>query len=79
MLATDNSVVEAALHKGNSSDKKSFDLMVRLRSTELAGGSRILVAHVSGKRMIAQGTDGVSRGNTQEGVCAGEALIKFCP
>ena len=29
--------------------------------------------------MIAQGTDGVSRGNLREGITVGETMISFCP
>ena len=79
LLATDNSTVEAALYKGNSSSEKLFDLVVRLRNAELRSSCKLLVTHVSGKRMIAQGTDGVSRGNLREGVAVGEAMISFCP
>ena len=42
-------------------------------------GATILVTHVSGKRMIAQGADGVSCGSLKEGVCLGAAMSAFCP
>ena len=29
--------------------------------------------------MIAQGTDGVSRGNLKEGVSVGEQMLELCP
>ena len=35
VMATDNEVAEWALYKGNSSDKKLFGLVVRLRKLEL--------------------------------------------
>jgi hypothetical protein len=34
---------------------------------------------VSGKRMIAQGADGLSRGLLNEGVMAGESILSFVP
>ncbi len=37
----------------------------------------IHVIHISGKRMIAQGTDGCSRGSLMEGVMAGEDMLTF--
>jgi hypothetical protein len=40
-------------------------------------GMTILVIHISGNRMIAQGTDGGSRGLLMEGVMAGEDMLKF--
>ena len=38
-----------------------------------------MVIHVAGLRMIAQGTDGVSRGLLEESVCLGKAMASFCP
>ena len=40
---------------------------------------KILITHVSGARMIAQGTDGLSKGSVDQGVGLGEAMTKFCP
>jgi hypothetical protein len=71
-LFTDNSTVEGALYKGNTPSKKLFNLIVRLRKTAFENGATVLVSHVSGKRMIAQGTDGISRGELNEGVRSGE-------
>ena len=79
ILATDNSTVEGCLYKGNSPSMKLYDLVVRLRALELRTGSFILVTHVAGKRMVAQGTDGVSRGSLREGVCLGDAMTAYCP
>ena len=68
LLATDNSVVERALYKGNSTSKKLFKLVLRFKSLELEYGCKILVTHVAGTRMISQGTDGISRGRLNQGV-----------
>ena len=35
--------------------------------------------HVAGTRMIAQGSDGLSRGNLSEGVMRGTAMDSFIP
>ena len=59
-LCTDNSTVEAALYKGNSSSRKLFDLVLRVRTLEMKESVRILVSHVSGERMKAEGPDGTS-------------------
>ena len=40
-------------------------------------GLTIHIIHISGKRMIAQGTDGCSRGSLMEGVMAGEDMLTF--
>ena len=79
IVATDNSTVEAALHKGNSSNVKLFDLIVRLRSLELETGGKFIITHVSGNRMKKQGTDGISRGQLTEGISIGEYMLNFCP
>jgi hypothetical protein len=78
-LCTDNSTVEAALAKGNSSSRKLFYLVLRVRLLEMKHGCRIIVSHVSGERMKAQGTDGVSRGHMKEGVSAGMSMMSFIP
>jgi hypothetical protein len=76
---TDNSTVESCLYKGNSSSPKLFQLMVRMRKLEMTHNASIVVSHVSGKRMIKEGTDGVSRGQLREGVTAGESMLSFIP
>jgi hypothetical protein len=77
---TDNSTVEAALYKGNSKSRKLFNLVVKLRKLQLSSGVRFVVSHVSGKRMIEQGTDGVSRGCMKEGVAAsGQGMLTYIP
>jgi hypothetical protein len=78
-LCTDNSTVEAALYKGNSSSVKLFELVVRVRKLEMHQDARILVSHVSGERMKAEGTDGASRGQLKEGVTIGENMLDFIP
>ena len=64
-LFTDNSTVEGAVAKGNSPSQLLFDLVIELKRTELKYGFVTHVVHISGKRMIHQGTDGASRGETQ--------------
>jgi hypothetical protein len=76
---TDNTTVEGALSKGNSSSPKLFHLVLKLRKLQVEHGVKIVVSHVSGKRMIAQGTDGVSRGTLGEGVAAGADMLQFIP
>ena len=79
IIATDNAVAEAAIYKGNSSSEKLFDLVVRLRELELKSSANIIVTHVSGERMKAQGTDGVSRGSLREGINIKGIMLDFCP
>jgi hypothetical protein len=76
---TDNTTVESALYKGTSKSEKLLSLVIRVKLLETRRGIRILVSHVSGKRMIAEGGDGVSRGSLNEGVMAGEDMLSFIP
>jgi hypothetical protein len=78
-LCTDNSTVEAGLAKGNSSSPRLFELVLRVRLLQMKYRCKIIVTHVSGKRMVAQGTDGVSRGHLKEGVSTGEDMLSFIP
>jgi hypothetical protein len=70
-LFTDNSTAESAFYKGSSSSKKLHSLVLRLHKLSIDYQVIIHMIHISGKRMIAQGTDGCSRGVLMEGVMAG--------
>jgi hypothetical protein len=76
---TDNSAAEGAFYKGTSSSRRLFELVLRLRALQMNGGLSLHVIHVSGKRMIAQGTDALSRGITTAGVMAGMDFSSFVP
>ena len=78
-VATNNSTVEGCLFKGNSPVKKLFDLVVRVKRLELLYGCLILVTHISGDSMQAQGTDGISRDLSNEGVSTCLYMLSFCP
>jgi hypothetical protein len=76
-IFTDNSTAESCVHKGGSTSAVLHELVVRLRKCELDQGFVIYVVHVAGTRMIAQGTDGLSRGSLLEGVVAGSSMLSF--
>ena len=78
-FCTDNSTVETALYKGTSSSRKLLDLVIRYHQLQAKYGIVIFTSHVAGKRMIAQGTDGLSRGLLNEGVMAGESFFTYVP
>ncbi len=78
-MFTDNSTAEAAYYRGSSKNKKLFELVLRSRRLEMTAGLRIHVIHISGKRMIGHGADGLSRGNLTEGVMAGQNFLDFFP
>jgi hypothetical protein len=76
---TDNTTVEAALHKGNSKSRRLFQLVVKFRKVQFQYGLHVIVSHVSGKRMISQGTDRISRGSLNEGVGLGTDILEYIP
>ena len=78
-LFTDNTTAEAACWKGNSKSEKLFDLVLRLRLLEMNSDLIIHVIHVAGTRMMAQGTDGISRGDKNTGVMRGIPMEEYCP
>ena len=76
-LFTDNSTAEDCFYTGTSKSRLLHSLVLSLRLLELEFGMTLHVIHISGKRMIAQGTDGCSRGSLNEGVMAGEDMLNF--
>ena len=78
-IFTDNAVAERAYWKGTSHNEKLADLVLELKETEQREDIRLHVIHVSGKRMIAQGSDGISRGDHSEGVMQGRPMIEYAP
>ena len=76
-LFTDNSTAESCLYQGNSKSRNLHALVLKLRTLEMTCGMTIHVVQISGKGMIAQGTDGCSRGLLIEGVMAGADMLTF--
>jgi hypothetical protein len=62
-----------------STSRRSFELVLELRTLKHKHGLLLHVVHVSGKRMIAQGTDGLSRADHSQGVMQGLGMIDFMP
>jgi len=46
---------------------------------ELKVGGKFIVLGVLGKRMVNQGTDGISRGHLREGITVADIMLDFCP
>ena len=76
---TDNMTVERTYYKGSSSSPHLHELVLEVRKIEMKGLLKIHCVWFSGKRMIWQGTNGLSRGDLTSGVMAGEAFLKFIP
>ncbi len=77
ILFTDNSTAESCYYQGSSKSRRLHSLVLDLHSLEMEFGMTIHEIHISGKRMIAQGTDGCLRGSLMEGVMAGEDMLTF--
>ena len=76
-LFTDNSTAESCFAKGSSTSELLHELILRLRRMEMSAGLKLFLVHIAGTRMIAQGTDGLSRGMMCEGVMAGKDMLDF--
>ena len=64
---------------GSSKSKLLHDLVLRLRRAMMYGRLFVHFVWIAGKRMIAQGTDSLSRGDLTSGVMRGEAFLSFIP
>ncbi len=76
---TDNFAAESTFFKGTSSSKRLFYLMLSLRKLQMHRGLQLHMIHIAGLRMIAQGTDGLSRGSPSGEVMTGSNLLQFVP
>ena len=76
---TNNLVTDCTYYKGSSSSRTLFLLILRLRKVQMAGDMILHVNHISGKRMITSGIDGLSRGVTNEGVMKGIQIRDYLP
>jgi hypothetical protein len=76
-LFTDNSTAKSCYYHGSSKSKQLYLLVLEPQMLEMKFGLTIHIVHISGKRMIAQGTDGCSRGSLMEDVMAGEDMLTF--
>jgi hypothetical protein len=59
------------------SSKRLFKLTLDLRKLQMNDGLMLHVILVAGRRMIAQGTDGLSRGSTYQGVMTGSSFLDY--
>jgi hypothetical protein len=70
--ATDNMVSESILARGTSTAPALQQLMREIAYELMVQQCALIPVHVAGKRLIAQGTDGLSRGQTAVGTMSGE-------
>ena len=76
---TDNFTFESCYYKGHSTNELLTDLILELYLAAQAGNVKLHVIWVAGSRMKAWGIDGLSRGDTTEGLMAGEDPVSFVP
>ena len=76
---TDNSTAESIAAKGSSTSPLLYELVTRLFQLSMKFLCSVNIIHVAGTRMIAQGTDGLSRGDLLEGVLNGRSMLSFIP
>jgi len=78
-MFTDNLVAESAYFRGTSKSRQLFELVLQLRKLEMAAECWIFVIHVARTWMIAQGMDGLSRGDQNAGVMSGMNMLDYVP
>ncbi|KAL7565760.1 hypothetical protein ACA910_010199 [Epithemia clementina (nom. ined.)] len=78
-IFTNNSTAEAAFHKCTSTSKLLFELALKLKVLEMTGNIFLNLVWVAGTRMLAQGTDGLSRGDLLHRVLSGLDMLQFVP
>jgi hypothetical protein len=78
-LFTDNTTAEGAFFKGTSKWEHLFALVVRLYRLQMSGDVVLHLVHVAGKRMIKQGTDGLSRGVPATQLASQDGMLSHIP
>ena len=78
-IFTDNMHAESAFYRGTAKSPEVLSLMFRLHRVLMKGEAFIHFVWVAGKRMITQGTDGLSRSDLTSGVMRGDAMLDFVP
>ncbi|KAL7573105.1 hypothetical protein ACA910_018786 [Epithemia clementina (nom. ined.)] len=77
---TDNQHAESAFYRGTAKSPEVLRLMFCLHRILIRGYSFIhIILWIAGKRMIDQGTDGLSRSDLTSGVMRGQDMLSFVP
>ncbi|KAL7579189.1 hypothetical protein ACA910_011360 [Epithemia clementina (nom. ined.)] len=76
---TDNYHAEAAFYRGTAKLPEVLALMLRLHVILMKGQAFVHIGWVSGKQMIDQGTDGLSRSDLPSGVMQGVPMLRYVP
>ena len=76
---TDNTTAERCYYRGSSKSKELHFIILELRAMEMEGSLIIHFVWIPGTRMIAQGSDALSRGDLSSGVMAGKSFLELLP
>ncbi len=78
-LFTDNSTMKGGYYKGNTDSKVLFDLVLHLQTLDMHVSIKLQMIHTAGTWMIQQGTDGLSWGDNNSCVMAGNDMLSYIP
>ena len=78
-LFMDNEVAKRTYFRGSSHSLQLHQMILELRKMEIRGELVVHFIWISGKRMITQGTDGLSQANVSSGVMGGAKFLDFLP
>ena len=78
-IFTDNATAERTMFRGSSKSQLLHNMVLDLRRMEMRGDLIVHFVWISGTRMIAQGGDGLSRGDFSSGVMKGEDYLQYLP
>lgn len=78
-MCTNNSTVESAIVKGKSLSEMLFALALEVWQIKMRARARLIILHVLGERMKAQGTSCVSQGQLKEGVSTRKDMLSCTP
>ncbi|KAL7579542.1 hypothetical protein ACA910_007917 [Epithemia clementina (nom. ined.)] len=78
-IFTDNHHAESAFHRGTAESPEVLELMLHLHTILMKGQAFIHIVWISGKRMISQGIDGLSRSDLTSGVMQGVPMFQYVP
>jgi hypothetical protein len=74
---TNNSTAELAIYWGSAASPRLQELLIELKVLQALHGFRLFVCYCAGMHMIAQGTDGGSLRQLNEGVMNGTNMMSF--
>ena len=79
ILFTDNEVAKRTYFKDSSHSLQLHQMILELRKMEMRGELVVHFIWISGRRMITQGTNGLSRADVSSGVMGGANLLDYLP